>query len=447
MSVPYRTNSYGDFLSHFSALVGTDSTTLQATELTFINTFFNRAIRKIWESQVWTDICPYGEVRFPTNVITYPNDLTQSAYWTQNAVTASTGVVTNPLDNRQTASALLETTANAQHGVQQNFTLLPAQPYTFSGYALPSGRNYILVSVLDGSGNPSVNVFFTLTGSGTVGTINNIGTTGAQAALNMQANGWYKWSLSLTTAATAGSGASLNVSLSPDGTTTSYVGTTTLGASLWGNTAYLQQNYLPTAYIIPFGQLGESAIDSVFEVWANNPLSGLMPTRVGYTLSPNGIQLIGSCGPGPLYLYYRPQRPSFSGAVFNAGATYAVGAKMYYTTTAGTLNYYQCLIATSAGQTPDTTPLSWNLIAIPYVFFEYLVYNTYADWLNTEGQTAKSQAMYQYAQSCIDDENDRLERQNGIIQPWRVSTHVTSQNRNMGYQGQNFIPAGSAIAN
>ena len=45
----------------------------------------------------------------------------------------------------------------------------------------------------------------------------------------------------------------------------------------------------------------------------------------------------------------------------------------------------------------------------------------------------KAQAIRGYATSFIDDENDRQERQMGEIMPWKVYTHLTSQNRALGF--------------
>lgn len=451
MSVPYRTTSYGNFLSHVSALIGVDQADFQSTELTFLNTFFNRAFRKIWEMQLWTDLCPYGEVRFPLNLVTDPN-LTQGSgtYATANGTTIAPLSFPNPLDNRTTAALVLETTPTAVHNVQYGFSgfqpsaFIPSQPYAVKGYAQPNGRNYLFVTVNDGGA--TYTCFFNLVpGAAIVGTIGGSGTP-PQCAVQLSGNGYYVWSMAFTASTTAGVG-SIQVGFSPDGATTSYAGNSAVGMYLWGTTCFLSQNILPASYYIPWTQLGETAIDSVFEVWATDPAGAFIPQRVSYRLNPNGIEIIGPSSLGGLYLYYRPQRPVFFGSVFNAALTYAAGNTMYYTSTAGVLNYYTCLIATSAGQTPDTTPASWAVIPIPYVLFEYCVYNAYADWLGTEGQTAKSAAMFAYAQSCVDDENDRQERQNGVIQPWKVATHLTSQSRGMGYQGQNFSPSGTFYVN
>jgi hypothetical protein len=463
MSVPYRTNSYGFYLSSVSALIGVDQADLQATELTFLNVFFNRAVRKIWEMQTWRDLCPYGEVRFPTNAITYPNDLSQTGFWTANSATWGGSYTNNPLDNRQTASLLSPGSGSfsAAQSISQPVALIPAQSYQASGYFAPVTPgfggilNCAIVSVFDGVFTYTAGFNCSLPNPSVVAT--SVSPTNGivpQAAVSASANGFVKWSMSFTAASVAlsspgGANGQLNLYLSPDGVTTNYIGnpyhTAGAGAYSWGVTLYAQSNQLPASYIIPWSQLGESAIDTVFEVWGSDPGAALIGARVPYKENPNGIELIGCAPPGPIYLYYRPQRPVWAGATWSAAGPYSAGVTVYYTSVSGSINYWTSNTSTFAGQSPDTAPTSWNVIPVPYVLFEYIVHNAYADWLQTEGQTAKAQVMYQYAQTCIDDENDKLERQSGNIQPWRVATHITSQNRSMGWGGYNFGNSNNAL--
>jgi len=417
-------------------VIGVELADFQTTELAMVNTFFNRALRKIWESSNWQDICPYGEARFPTNLLTYPNDLTQTVYWTASNATLTANAIANPLDARVTASNFLETTANGTHGVSQSATFIPNYPYTVSGYVQPNGRTWAYFNVNDGGA--TYTGFYNLA-TGATGTI---GGTGTGQTINIQnvANGFFLISINFTASATAGVG-SIGLQTSTDGSTLSYAGSATAGIYAWGIIGTQTQNGLPASFVIPWNQLGENGIDQggLFDLWPNNPLTTIPTVRWTYQPTYQGINLIGCQQASPVYLFYRYQRPVFSGANYNAASTYAVNATIYFASSTGNSNYYTCLIATSAGQSPDTNPLSWSVTLIPYVFFEYCVYNAYGDWLQVEGQTAKAQAMYAYAQSCIDDEADKQERQMGNIMPMRVYTHVTSQSRGGGFSGTTII--------
>ena len=95
----------------------------------------------------------------------------------------------------------------------------------------------------------------------------------------------------------------------------------------------------------------------------------------------------------------------------------------------GITNFWKNVIATSPGQSPDSSPDSWELIEIPEIFFNYAVYSSYADWLRMDGQTDKASSADALAQRKMDDESDKQERQQGWIAPMNVYTHTTSQYR------------------
>lgn len=427
-----RTVAYSDYLNDVTALMGLTTSDLSSIETTQLNSFFNKAVRRIWETNNWPDLCPYGEVRFPTNLITYPNDLTQTSYSITNG-TVTAAAINNPLDNRVTASKLMETTATGLHGFSQTITCLPGQNYYASGYVRPNGENYIQVVANDGV--TSYSSFFSLLTPGSSGTTSGLNVTNG---IQQQANGFYYWNIAFTASSSASTG-SVAVYLSPDGVTTSYAGSTSKGAYFWGNTMSAPTTNPPAQYVVPWEQIGENAIDVLFDAWNTNPGAFLPPYRVMYQATTSGLQIIGPSNVGPIYTWYRQRRPNFTGSTWNSSSTYTLGNQVYFTSSStSSSNYYSVLTSTSAGQSPDTNPSSFSVLNIPYIFHEYIRHSAYADWLEIEGQFLKAQAMRAYAQSFIDDETDRMERQQGQIMPWKVYTHVTSQNRGLGYLGQNF---------
>lgn len=458
-TVRYRTSNYSDYLSQIASLIGVDSADLQTPELTMLNNFFNRAYRKIYESQLWPETCPFGEVRFPLDLIGSPNDLTNTSFWTPTASTAAGNVSPNPLDNRVTSSSITPTTATATHYLSSasglfDSAIAPNQSYILSGWVKPNGYNYFTVAFSDGIGTCSLT--YTLTQpTPSVGTITNTLNSSFPANASIQAmpNGWLFWSVQFTSSTNASPLSAKSVILYVNSTSTNatYSGDGVSGLLFWGVTLSPGTNQVPASYFIPYNQLGEAGIETVFDVWGTDPGSSLLPGRCNYQLSADGINVIGAPNLVPYYLYYRPQRPIFSGTTYAASTAYIAGQYVYFSSTAtltnGQANFYKSLSATTAGQSPDTNPTKWQQLFIPYTFLQFCVYNAYADWLMTEGQTAKAAAMYVYGQSCLDDENDKVERQNGNIMPMRVSTHLTSQQRGMGFQNQNYLPQGSYYVN
>lgn len=70
-------------------------------------------------------------------------------------------------------------------------------------------------------------------------------------------------------------------------------------------------------------------------------------------------------------------------------------------------NFYQCVTATSAGESPATAPAKWSLVQIPARWRWLLVRLTYSHLLELDGQTDKSM---EQRQLVIDDERRGLDQ-------------------------------------
>lgn len=438
-----RTRPYSDFLSNICALIGIPTSRLSTEIADSINAMFNGEVRQIWDQANWTDICPKGEARFAGNLLTYPNDLSKTAYWTATNLTITGNSIANPADNRVTASKLAETTTSGAHkAVQGSVSFFPGQQYQVSVYARPYGStNWVYLLVNDGSSNFSC--FFNVY-TGLAGTSSGV----ASYSIQPVANGFFLCTIIFNASASASVG-TVTVQTSSDGSTLSYAGTTTNGLYVWGALALQQTAISPQIYTIPWSQTGENEIESVFQAWKDNPYNASYPRSQGYVINSDGIQMISSLGwdtgtygytgtqgnpANPTYLYYRKAFRYYTGSVFDATATYAVGAQIYYTITTagasyGTGDFYRCLTATSAGETPESAPTKWEIISLPEIFYGYLVYKVYGDWLLSDGQMDKASGAYKIADMKKDDELDRQERQNKDTMPLQVSTHVSSQAR------------------
>lgn len=435
---------YSDFLTSWAALIGAPTSRITTEVAGTANALFNTAMQEIWGRGPWLEITPYGEARFAGDRLTYPNDLSQSSVWTTTAVTATANSVANPADGFTTASKLLETSATSAHKVVQAVTtFFPSTGYTVSFYGRPNGRSYVQLAVSDGV--TTYSAFFNLL-TGTVGTTANFTTT----SIGQQPNGFWLCQATFTANAAATSSGSYTISLSTDGSTLSYAGDTAKGVYLWGNLVQQTTNVPLNDSVIPWDQTGENAIDVLYNAWATNPSASNAPVQLTYELTTNGIQLInatpyqytyylngvaqssvyGVCPATPVFLYYRKVTPSWTGSTYSATATYSVNDQIYFTDSSGNGDYYKCIVATTAGQSPSTTATSWSVISIPGTFFQYALYQSYADWLISDGQMEKAGQAYGIAQAKMDDAFDSLERQMQQVMPLKMQTHVSTQQRN-----------------
>ncbi len=433
-----RTRNYSDFLNSVVQLIGIPPSRLTTEVADSINQFFNNAIRDVWLSTQWIDICPRGEARFVGNGLIYPNNLSKTAYWTPIGLTITGNQLANPLDGSITASKLMETTANSEHRVLQNVTsFFPSQQYSISAYVRPNGRNNVQLVAYDGS--TTYSAFFNVA-AGTVGTvINATGTT-----INIQPNGFYLCQLNFTASANATSSGTYALKLSTDGSTVSYAGDTTKGVYAWGCLVQQLTNVPISDLTIPWQQVGEDTIEAVFDVYQASPASAFYPRSQGYLLTQAGIQMVngswatyidgvnqssiyGVLPCNPVFVFYRKYLPMFTGADYSASTSYAVDAQVYFTDSTGNGNYYKCVEATTAGDSPSTAPSKWEVIPLYTVFFQYCVYRAFGVWLISDGQLDKGDRIMKMAEQKLADAIEVQERQMGDVLPTKFQTHVTSR--------------------
>lgn len=434
-----ETQDYSSFLERVSGLMGMTSDDLQSGELTILNGFFNRAIKDGWERTNWIELCPYGEARFVGNLLTYPNKLSSSVY-TNTAITVTDNVANNPCDGRLTADKLLETSATSAHSLVQSYTFLPNTQHTFYFWGRYFGRQYIKLSGYDGTSTFSA--FFDLV-NGVTGTI----AASTSASITQGDNGFYLCSIQFTTSSTATSG-TVTMSLSTDGSTTSYAGDTAKGIFGWGFVLIKTTNTGQQDQLLPWDQEDEHVIEAVFNAWEQNVTKLQLPRSARYSFMPDGIQFYSSSGtqwqlwtpslqgtnsvpPNPVFIYYRRRVPQYKGDDYSASATYSVDEQVYFTNSDDAGNYYKCLVATTTGQSPETTPTSWELLEIPDFLFDYVTYRAYSEWLRVEGQQAKAQINLQNAEEYMNSELDRMERQQGVTLQTKMQTHLSTQSSNV----------------
>ena len=435
---------YADYSSYLNTLGGllnwASYTSLAATQQTAIQQYFDNNAQDAWIHNNWLNVCPNGEARFVGNQGFYPNDLSKTAYWTPTAMTITANQLANPADGRVTASKLLETVANSQHGPAQTVSLIPNATYQFSCFARPIGGRWLLITFSQ-NGLDS-NAFFDLI-NGVAYIDSGSDTVPTGATIQQCANGFWFCYMTYVAPSDSASTGSIQFYSSPGNGVYSFVGNTSSGLYLWGCTITQTTYASPTSLLIPYDQLGEDFIDAVFQVWQQSPVGAGYPASQGFQLMPDGVQIIGTnawvwngwlwtfptwyTAGWPLYLYYRKGCPSFTGTNYSAMATYAVDDQILFTSADTTINFWKCVVATTAGQSPDTTASSWQILQLPQFLFLAVTYKSAADYYRMSAQFEKAAQLDSQAQGYLDTQSDKMERQQGIQPPFRVGTHLNSQ--------------------
>lgn len=404
-----RTVPYSKFTTNIAALIGIEESNLQSSELAILNTFFNKNMKYAWQQSNWIDLCPYGEYVTANNLINFPNTFT-NAVWAANNLSVAAESITNPISGEVDGSVFTTTGTNAYIG--QTFT--PVSVY----------QNYFGVW-MRGATDCQVPLQVVRVSDGLLVATQTFSLT----------NVWQFCILPFT----------------PVDLTLHRVqigGSNLLSAGLkffvWQASA-VDQYAITGGIIIPYAQIGAPQIDIPITLWKDSPFNPQPPRRVGYRLTDKGIKVNDqatnfivtnnfvlttntSTTPIPVYyLYYRKQCPDFAASDYSAATSYALGDQVYFTYSNGYKDFWQAMATTTPGQSPETNPEKWYLLEVPYMFLDYVVYASYADWLIIEGQAGKAVAMKGVADELLTKELERQELQMGVMMPTRYSTHVTSQ--------------------
>lgn len=357
------------------------------------------------------------------------------------SVTLTANAVANPADGDLTATKMMEVADFAQHGVTQSVeNFYPQTGYTASFYARPNGRAWQYLHVFDGV--VTYTAFFN-TQTGQVGSFANFST----ATIAQQPNGFWLCQATLTTGTTTDTNGHYRLLISTDGSTTTYSGDASKGAYFWG--ALLQQTTLTPVndLILPWIQLGENEIDTVFNVWPVQPFANNYPSQLGYNLTPTGIQIIngspyqytyyangvaqnnlyGAPPNQPVFIYYRTTCPNWDGDVYDATLTYEIDDQIYFVDSKNNGDFYVCLQDTTVGQSPTTTPGSWERLTVWNAFVWFCIYSAYGDWLLSDGQAEKATGAYGIADDKLSDELDKALRQMEQLSPMKMQSHLTSR--------------------
>ena len=163
----------------------------------------------------------------------------------------------------------------------------------------------------------------------------------------------------------------------------------------------------------------------VLNCYDSDPLASTRSSELSFRLYDNGTtqSLVMPTDPGTVYAEYRIKRPELVGDLYSASVAYSVGAQAYFDSgsNTGTLtpiagkphygNFYNCLEATTAGQSPSTHPAKWQIVQIPYIFAPYSARGAFSDWLKSEMQLEAAMAAEAEAQNTLVEAIDIILRQ------------------------------------
>lgn len=160
---------------------------------------------------------------------------------------------------------------------------------------------------------------------------------------------------------------------------------------------------------VAYEQTGQTALGEVRDVYSVDPRVNRNFGVANWTLSTNGVQVPD--GPAQVWLEFRTRCTPLVGDDYSITATYAAGDQILFNSAGTVKNFYTCVTATSAGESPNTAAAKWSIVEIPYLFQPYLVNGAYADYLLMDGQTDKAGVQNRLADEYLATELQKLHDQ------------------------------------
>lgn len=132
---------------------------------------------------------------------------------------------------------------------------------------------------------------------------------------------------------------------------------------------------------VDFEQAGETPIAAVTAAWDVDPRSDSTALQMQGKIRPQGISFNPGITDTSVWLEYRSRPADFAAELYDETAAYAVGDIVYHETEG---NVYTCAVATTAGQTPTTTPASWTLVEFPEFLARAVKAGALSDWYTSD---------------------------------------------------------------
>ena len=156
-----------------------------------------------------------------------------------------------------------------------------------------------------------------------------------------------------------------------------------------------------------------------------DPLLTTKAQPLSYRIYNDGsvVKLVFGSDPSTVWGEYRVKKPELVGDIWSSTLAYSIGAQAYFDSGSNTGtampipgkphygDFYECLEATTAAQSPFTHPAKWLKKEIPYIFGTFVSRGMFSDWLRSELQMEASQIAEQEAQGMLDLEIDKIFRQ------------------------------------
>lgn len=135
--------------------------------------------------------------------------------------------------------------------------------------------------------------------------------------------------------------------------------------------------------LVDFNQTGKTAFEACVGAWDRDPDTDKAAKRLHFAIAADGVVLPADYTGVLAWLKLRRKCPDLAAVVDDAAAAYAIGDVVYFDSIG---DVYECLEATTTGQTPLTHAAKWRVIEFPMIFARAVKAGALADWQRSDGE-------------------------------------------------------------
>jgi hypothetical protein len=159
----------------------------------------------------------------------------------------------------------------------------------------------------------------------------------------------------------------------------------------------------------------------VLGVWTDDPRDTASPEEdeLAWRETTDGL-LVANGDRGEAWFRYRTRPPTLTGSAWSSATAYALAAQVYYDN-GTTGDFWECVTATSAGESPVTAAAKWSQVDVPKFMHRWLVHSACADLCLGSGLAARAADELELAETAIADAVINLHRARRQTRRMRVS--------------------------
>lgn len=156
-------------------------------------------------------------------------------------------------------------------------------------------------------------------------------------------------------------------------------------------------------------QAGKVPLGTVRFITVLDPRLNRNPIALPWSLHGDGVRVDGTRVPPTVFVTFRLRCEDWQGPLFAPTAAYAAGKVIYYSSANEPGDYWEVVLTTTAGQTPESAPTKWRRLEIPWILQEFAARHAFGGTLRAEGENDKARGEEDRAYGRLYREMDNIE--------------------------------------